>query len=592
MGGLRQTLRETWRLASPFFWSPEERWAARLMLGSIIAMNLMMVGGDVLLNTWRRSFYNSLQEKDWGSFISLLLAWKQTDDGFMPGFVPIVAVYVLIVIYSTYLTQILQMRWRRWMVGRMTADYLAGRAFYTMGATGHANADNPDQRIADDTNFFVDKTLTLGLSLLSNVVSVVSFSVILWSLSSTLTVLGVNIPGFLLWASLLYAALGTWLTHLVGRRLVGLEFNQQRAEANFRFALVRLRENAEGVALMGGEAQERAGLATRFSAVFSNWVLLSKRKKLVNSLINGYAQAAVIFPFVIAAPQYFTTATKLGDLMQIVGAFSQVQNSISWFVNQYQDLAAWRATVIRLSGFEDAVAEAHAVAASGLRTLQADEPALEDVTIRLPSGEMLMEAARITFPAGHSTVITGRSGSGKSTLFRVFAGIWPFGTGLVHQPEGSRLFLPQRPYIPLGTLRGALCYPGPPERFPDRDVRVALEDVGLGRLAPAMDVEENWPQRLSGGEQQRLAIARALLLRPEWLFMDEATASLDPDAEGELYGMLRRRLPGTTIVSIAHRPEVAAFHDEARVFRRQPGQIGTLEPVRREAPIPASTPGE
>ena len=583
MGGLRQVLREAWRLASPFFRSSEERWAARLMLGSIIAMNLMMVGGDVLLNTWRRSFYNSLQEKDWGSFISLLLAWQQNDDGFMPGFLPIVAVYVLIAIYSTYLTQILQMRWRRWMVGQMTANYLAGRAFYTMGATGHANADNPDQRIADDTSFFVDKTLNLGLDLLSNVVSFFSFSVILWSLSSALTVMGVAIPGFLLWASLFYAALGTWLTHLVGRRLVGLEFNQQRTEANFRFALVRLRENTEGVALMGGEAQERAGLAGRFGAVFGNWVLLSKRKKLVNSLVNGYAQLAVIFPFVIAAPQYFTTAMKLGDLMQIVGAFSQVQNSISWFVNQYQSLAAWRATVTRLSGFEDAVAEAHAAGLSGLRAVPAGEPALEDVTVRLPNGDTLMEAARITFPAGRSTVITGRSGSGKSTLFRVLAGIWPFGTGVVRQPDGSSLFLPQRPYIPLGTLRGALCYPAPPERFPDRDVRDALEDVGLGRLGSELDVEENWPQRLSGGEQQRLAIARALLLRPDWLFMDEATASLDPDAEAELYGLLRRRLPGTTIISVAHRPAVARFHDAAMEFRRPPGQPGRLEAAERQA---------
>ena len=583
MGGLRQLLRETWRLASPYFRSPEERWAARVMLGSIIAMNLMMVGGDVVLNTWRRAFYNSLQEKDWGSFISLLLAWQQTDEGFMPGFLPIVAVYILIAIYSTYLTQILQMRWRRWMVERMTANYLAGRAFYTMSTTGHANADNPDQRIADDTNYFVDKTLNLGLDLLSKVVSFFSFSVILWSLSSALTVLGVNIPGFLLWASLFYAALGTWLTHLVGRRLVGLEFNQQRAEANFRFALVRLRENTEGVALMGGEAQERAGLSTRFGAVFGNWVLLSKRKKLVNSLVNGYAQLAVIFPFVIAAPQYFTTAMKLGDLLQIVGAFSQVQNSISWFVNQYQDLAAWRATVTRLSGFEEAVAEAHAAGASGLRTAPAGVPALEGVTVRLPNGEALMEAARISFPVGRSTVITGRSGSGKSTLFRVLAGIWPFGTGMVRQPEGERLFLPQRPYIPLGTLRGALCYPASPDRFRDGDVRAALEDVGLGRLAPVLDVEDIWVQRLSGGEQQRLAIARALLLRPDWLFMDEATASLDPEAESELYGLLRRRLPGTTIISVAHRPAVAQFHDATMEFCRSPGQPGRLEEIERQA---------
>ena len=580
MRGLRQVLREAWRLTAPFFMSSAERWPARLMLGSVIGLNLLLVAGDVLLNSWRGLFYNSLQEKDWGSFISLLLTWQPTETGIMPGFVPIVTLLVLIAIYSTYITQILQIRWRRWFVGQLADSYLAGRAYYAMGLTGNANADNPDQRIADDTNLFVDKTLTLGLDLLSNVVNFLSFSVILWTLSSELTVLGVNIPGFLLWATLLYAAVGTWLTHRIGKPLVGLEFNQQRAEANFRFALVRLRENSEGVALMQGEAAERAVLGSRFGGVFSNWILLSKRKKWVNALIQSYAQAAVIFPFMIAAPQYFTTpAMKLGDLMRIVGAFSQVQNSVSWFVNQYQSLAAWRATVTRLTGFQDAVTAAHAVGAAGLRTVSGDNLALEGVTVRLPGGAMLMDAARITFLRGRSTVITGRSGSGKSTLFRVLAGIWPLGTGVVRQPEGTRLFLPQRPYIPLGTLRGALCYPAPADRYTDADIRTALEDVGLPGLAPELDADENWAQRLSGGEQQRLAVARALLLRPDWLFMDEATASLDPEAEAELYALLRRRLPGTTLVSIAHRPAVAAFHDEARVFRRAAGQPGTLDPV-------------
>ncbi len=590
MGGLRQVIGEAWRLSAPYYRQSEERWAARGMLAAIIILNLTLVGGDVLLNSWRGFFYNSLQEKDWTSFISLLLTWKASDDGFMPGFVPIVSVIVLIAIYSTYLTQILQIRWRRWMVGRMTAGYLAGRAYYTMGITGHAEADNPDQRIADDTALFVDKTLNLGLDLLSNVVSFVSFAAILWSLSSTLQVMGLEIPGILLWTTLLYAAIGTWLTHLVGRRLVGLEFNQQRAEANFRYALVRLRENTEGVALSGGEVQERAHLDQRFGGVFSNWVLLSKRKKLVNSLVQGYAQAAVIFPFVIAAPQYFATAMKLGDLMRIVGAFSQVQNSVSWFVNQYQSLATWRATVTRLTGFEDAIRAAHAAEVSGLHAAPGREPKVENATVRLPNGDVLIEAAEITFPAGRSTVITGRSGSGKSTLFRVLAGIWPFGTGLVRQPEGVRLFLPQRPYIPLGTLRGALCYPAPASQFSDADVRAALDDTGLAHLAAELDRDENWAQRLSGGEQQRLSIARALLARPDWLFMDEATASLDPEAESELYAMLRRKLPGTTLISIAHRPAVAAFHDETRVFRRRPGQPGTLEPARdTELTAPSSS---
>lgn len=580
MRGLRRALREAWRLASPYFMSSRERWPARLMLGSVIGLNLLTVAGDVMLNSWRGLFYNSLQEKDWRSFINLLLTWQPTETGVMPGFVPIVTVLILIAIYSTYVTQILQIRWRRWFVGQLAESYLSGRAYYAMGLSGNANADNPDQRIADDTNLFVDKTLTLGLDLLSTVVSFVSFSFILWTLSSELQVFGLNIPGFLLWVTLLYAAVGTWLTHRVGKPLVDLEFNQQRAEANFRYALVRLRENTEGVALMHGEAQESAVLAGRFGGVFSNWVLLSKRKKWVNALIQSYSQAAVIFPFMIAAPQYFMSATmKLGDLMRIVGAFSQVQLSISWFVNQYQTLASWRATVTRLTGFQDAVADARAAGATGLRVMPGKDLALEDATVRLPGGVTLMDAAMVTFSRGRSTVITGRSGSGKSTLFRVLAGIWPFATGVLRQPEGTRLFLPQRPYIPLGTLRSALSYPEPPDRYTDADVCAALAAVGLGGLAPELDADENWVQRLSGGEQQRLAVARAVLLRPEWLFMDEATASLDPDAEAELYALLRRHLPSTTMISIAHRPAVAAFHDEQRVFRRHPGEAGRLNPA-------------
>ena len=587
MGGLRTVLADAWRLASPFFRS-EERWAARLLLGSIIAMNLFLVGLNVVLNYWNRAFFDSLQSKDWQSFINLLLTYRGGEAGFMPGFVPIVLVYIPIAIYRTYLRQLLQIRWRRWMVDRMVGDYLAGRAFYTLSVTAHGNSDNPDQRIADDSKSFVDDTLTLGLDLLSNVVSVFNFAVILYGLSGIITLAGIPIPGYMLWVAILYAALGSWLTHLIGRPLAGLEFGQQRAEADFRFALVRLRENTEGIALMGGEAAERAGLTARFTAIVGNWMLLIKRRKLVNSLIYGYSQVAGIFPFVAASPRYFAGEVTFGVLTQVSGAFSQVQDSLSWFINQYQSLAGWRATVARLAGFQDAVAAAHAASAAGPRVEHGgDAAALDGVTVRLPDGSKLLDGTGIAFPAGRSTVITGRSGGGKSTLFRALAGIWPFGNGTVRQPDGSSLFLPQRPYIPLGPLRLAICFPRPADSIPDAEIRQALSDVGLGSLAAQLDQDEPWAQRLSGGEQQRLAIARALLLRPDWLFMDEATASLDPDAEGELYGMLRRRLPGTTIVSIAHRPAVAAFHDDARVFRRQLGETGTLEPVKREVEIAA-----
>ena len=585
MRALGRVLRDAWRLSAPYFRS-EERWSARLLLGAILGMSLLIVQLTVLLNYWNRAFFDSIQNKDGAGFMNLLLTYRSGEAGFMPGFVAIVAVYVPVAIYKTYLNQLLQMRWRRWMANRLAADYLSDRAYYTMSLqAGLSGADNPDQRIADDTKQFVEDTLSLGLDLLSNVVSLFSFAYILYGLSGTVTLLGVTIPGYLLWTAILYAILGSWLAQVIGRPLAGLEFRQQRFEADFRFSLARLRENTEGVALLGGEARERAGLVQRVAAIYANWILLIKRRKWVNTLIYCYLQVAGIFPIVVAAPRYFSGELTFGGLTQIAGAFGQVQDALSWFINSYERLAAWRATVSRLTGFQDAVHEAHASVARGPTALPAAGPdfALEDATLRLPDGAPLLEGASIAFQAGRSTVISGRSGAGKSTLFRALAGIWPFGAGAVRRPDASSLFLPQRPYIPLGTLRQAICYPADFDAYPDLVLRQALTDVGLPALAEQLDLDAPWAQRLSGGEQQRLAVARALLLRPEWLFMDEATSNLDPDAEAELYTLLRQRLPGTTLVSIAHRPAVAAFHDEAKVFRRTPGEAVSLRPAVQAA---------
>jgi putative ATP-binding cassette transporter len=602
MRAFGSVVRDAWRLASPFFRS-EERRVAWLLLGTSIALNLLYVGMTVVLNYWNRAFFDSLGSKDWPAFLRLLLTYRDSEAGFMPGFVLIVSVLIPVSIYKTYLTRVLQIRWRRWMVGRMTADYLTHRAYYTMTLqteglaaeslqAGLGRADNPDQRIADDTRKFVEDTLTLGLDLMSNVFSLFNFAFILFGLSGVLNVFGVPVPGYLLWVVILYAIIGTWLAHVIGRPLPRLEFRQQKAEADFRFALVRLRENTEGVALLGGEEEERASLASRFGQIYGNWIALSKRQKLQDSLIAGYDQVASIFPFVVASPRYFSGEILLGGLTQTAGAFARVQMALSWFLEQYQSLAGWRATVARLTGFQDAVRAAQAAAASGLAVTQGGgaDLALEGVTLRLPDGTPLLDHASIGFTAGRSAVITGRSGTGKSTLFRALAGIWPFGSGTVRRPAGTSLSLPQRPYIPLGTLRHAICYPAPQDSFPDAAIKQALSDVGLSGLTSQLDADEPWPQRLSGGEQQRLAIARALLLRPDWLFMDEATASLDPEAEAELYALLRRQLTGTTIVSIAHRPAVAAFHDEARVFRRRPGEPGTLEAAKQPELAAAPSP--
>jgi putative ATP-binding cassette transporter len=505
----------------------------------------------------------------------------------MPGFSELAVVFIAIAVYSTYLNQWLQIRWRRWMTTRFLDEWLADRAYYRISlTTDHAavGTDNPDQRIAEDLRDFVATTLSLGVDFLSNIVSFASFVGILWTLSGNITLWGVTIPGYMVFVALAYAVIGTWLTHLVGRPLIGLRFRQQRVEADFRYALVRFRENMEGIALYNGEPEEKGNLVARFYDVITNWWGIMTRTKKLNALVYGYNQVAGIFPIVVAAPRYFSGAIELGGLMRIAGAFAQVQSSLSWFVNVYSTLAQWSAIVERLTTFHRAIVVARAATGGGfvLDPITDGPVRLTDLTLELPNGEKLLENTTVTFAPGNSTVITGRTGSGKSTLFRAIAGIWPFGHGHVQRPLERSLFLPQRPYIPLGTLRHVITYPKPPEDYADTDVAQALVDAGLPALVPHLDEDRNWPQMLSGGEQQRVALARALLLKPEWLFLDEATASLDPDAEAHLYRVLKERLPKTTLISIAHHPGVAAFHDRQLAVQREEGRPGRLVPQAPE----------
>jgi putative ATP-binding cassette transporter len=569
-------LGDAWRLAGPY-WRSEERWRGIGLLALVIALNLSLVAMSVVLSYWNREFFNALQAKDAGAFWALLLWGKaETESGPMPGFAWIAAIYILIAVYALYLRQALQIRWRRWMTRDCLDRWLGDRAYYRIALTD-SGTDNPDQRIAEDVRLFVDETLVLGLGLLRSVVTLASFLVVLWSLSGPATILGLDIPGYMVWVALVYAVVGTWLAHLVGRRLIALNFNQQKAEADFRFALVRLRENAEGVALYAGEADEKRGLLARFQVLMENWWAIMVATKRLTFFTAGYTQVAVVFPFIVASPRYFSGEIPLGGLTQTANAFGEVQGALSWFVDNYARLTEWRATVTRLTGFADAVDASRAAAErqDGVQTVP--EPgrtalALDGVTLSVPGGRTLIEGATVTIGPGRSILITGASGSGKSTLFRAIAGIWPFGAGRVRVPAEARvLFLPQRPYLPLGTLRRAVCYPQDAAAFAEEAVRTALGDAGLAHLAPRLDEEANWAQRLSGGEQQRIALTRALLLRPDWLFLDEATASLDPEAEARFYGLLRQRLPGTTLVSIAHRPAVAQYHE--RVLRVRDGRL-------------------
>jgi putative ATP-binding cassette transporter len=571
------------RLAKPYFGSDQGRTAWGLLI-AILALNFFIVYLNVVYTYWYKVAYDALQTKTAGAFWASMFTYR-TVHGFpffVPGFSAIAVLSILAGVYAFYLTQLLEIRWRRWLTHTFVRDWLDRRAYYHLSlsaSAGDSTPDNPDQRIADDLPAFVSSTLTLGISLISNVVTLISFVGVLWSIAPPLVVRGVSVPGYLVWAALIYSIAGTALTQAIGRRLIPLNVEQQRVNADFRFGLVRVRENTEQIALSTGEEQESAGLFERFNAIYRNWWAIMKRTKSLNFFTIGFTQVAIIFPLLVAAPGYFTGIFTLGVLMQIVTIFGNVQGALSWFVSSYQDLVAWRATVRRLDGFERAVQDARTQAAAPDLAIAYGGDALraDDLEIRLPDGRPLLQAPELRIGRGDSLAITGPSGSGKSTLFRVLAGIWPFARGRVTVPDGSRLFLPQRPYLPLGTLRHAVVYPLPDADVSDAAVRDALENVGLASLAQELEAVDNWAQRLSGGEQQRLAIARALINFPDWLFLDESFSALDEGSGAALLALLRSRLRGTQIVLITHSEEMARREARRATFVRRPDGTADIE---------------
>jgi putative ATP-binding cassette transporter len=564
----------------PFTWMGRtEGRIGRLLVALSIVITFTQVALSIRLNLWYRDLFNALEQKNADAF------WWQL----LGIFMPLATIWISIAIYDVYVDNSLRIRWRAWLTHKMYGRWLNRGTHYRIPFAGEA-ADNPDQRIQQDVSTFVIQTMSLSIRLLSQAATLVSFIVILWGLSRDFIIPGTEIviPGLLVWLVIAYAVVGTWLTHVIGRPLIALDFRQEKVEADFRFSLARLREYGEQVALLRGERAEAARLDLSFRAIVDNFVRILSRNMKLTTFTAGYAQTSVVFPYILAAPSYFLGKITLGQFQQTASAFARVESALSFFITAYTTLAAYKATVDRLTTFNLAMTRAEALGRSSASRLTFTSEAGSNVRIDrlllgLPDGRTIARVDGLELRRGESVLITGPSGSGKSTLFRALAGIWPFGEGAIRVPEGgSMMLLPQRPYLPAGSLKAAVAYPGMEDQYTDADVAAALEAVRLPHLATLLHETDNWTQRLSGGEQQRLAVARALLAQPDWLLLDEATAALDEPTEEVVYRMLTERLPDTTLVSIGHRSTLRAFHD--RHIEMRPGADGSSQPVEMRQP--------
>ena len=537
------------------YWNSEHKWKARGLLAFVIGLNFFGVYLLVRLNSWYNEFYNALQQYQVDSF------WPLVGE-----FTGVAMLYIVIAVYAIYLRQAVQIKWRTWLTDKYLSRWLKGQVYYRLQVQ-NSDTDNPDQRISEDINQFVNLSLQLLIGFLKQLTTLVAFGVVLWNLSGAFTLnLGgqdIVIYGYMFWFSFVYSGIGTVCAHLVGRKLIGLNFEQQRFEADFRFNMMRVRENSECIAFYGGENAENKGFHERFAKVISNFWQLMKQTKILNFYVNGYAQLAVIVPLILAAPQYFAGAIALGGLMQTVSAFGRVQDALSYFVESYDSIAQLAAVVKRLDTFTEHMERAEMVE-NGVRPQTADDTELrvEDLRVQLPDSRVLLENCSLTLPAGSRLLVTGSSGCGKSTLLRTLAGIWPYGKGKLSLQKNSRLlFLPQKPYLPLGSLRRALYYPGTAAGS-DAALQAVLVKVGLDKFVTRLDEVDDWSRILSLGEQQRLAFARVLLQKPDWVFLDEATSALDEPREAEVYELLKKELPQMGVVSVGHRSTLYAQHEQ------------------------------
>jgi vitamin B12/bleomycin/antimicrobial peptide transport system ATP-binding/permease protein len=545
--------RQFWALSGAYFWPAADQprpWRRLASVALILLFVLLGVRMNVLFSFWYNGFYTAMQELKAEAF------WFH-----MQLFGVLATLHVARALVSAYIRTAFTIHWRLWMNDRMVGHWLDGRAYY-LGRFAQPAVDNPEQRIQQDATSLCGDTLGLSMGLVGAVVSMVEFTGILWGLSAPMTVLGSEVPRAMVFLVYLYVLVATVFAVSIGRPLIRLNFLNEKLNATYRYLLMRVREYGESIALYRGEAVEQRQLAQGFSAVIANaWATLWRSLKF-DGYNLGISQVAVIFPFLIQAPRMFAGSIKLGDVMQTGQSFGQVEEALSFFRTSYDSFAGYRAVLDRLSGFTDNVA------ATGTLTLPVivENPTalrIDGLTVRRPDGVVLAQSLSLQLQAGESLLIRGPSGSGKTTLLRALAGLWPHADGQAQRPaDAHTLFLSQRPYLPLGTLRATLAYPAPADTLDDTTARRILEVVQLGQLADQLDVDQDWSQVLSGGEQQRLAFGRVLVNRPALVFLDEATSATDTGLEHALYSLLRRELPQAMRVSVGHRETLFAFHDQ------------------------------
>ncbi|WP_294520641.1 ABC transporter ATP-binding protein/permease [uncultured Anaerovibrio sp.] len=546
--------RNVWRMMRSY-WKSEEKWWARGMLGVIIFLSLGQVYMLVLLNQWYNDFYNALQNYDFSLFWPLI-----------GQFMLVAFVYIIMAVYAVYLRQMLQIKWRTWMTRQYLRSWMAKQVYYKLQVL-KSDMDNPDQRISEDIDAFINLTLTLFLGFLKQLTTLLAFVAVLWNLSGILEIpfgeTVVSVPGYMVFMCLIYSIVGTWLAHKVGYKLIGLNYDQQRFEADFRFNMVRVRENSESIAFYRGEQPETDGFEDRFKMVINNFWGLMKRTKLLNFYINGYSQLAVIFPVLMAAPKYFAGEMQLGGFMQTLSAFGRVQDALSYFVDAYDSIAKYVAVIRRLSGFTQHMEEVDALESKFRRmNNEADALALSDIEIDLPEGHKLIEGLNLTVNPGEYLLVSGKSGAGKSTLLRALAELWPYGSGQIAMPDDWRvMFLPQRPYLPLGTLRQAIYYPQSVPENDETDIAALLDEFGLSTLRDKLDEVDDWSRILSLGEQQRIAFIRILLFKPQLAFLDESTSAMDEELEARSYDKLKEEFPDMAVVSVGHRSSILQRHN-------------------------------